>query len=90
MAETDDVRRKRLLFRSWHRGTKETDQVLGSFADKYLAGFSPEQLDAYDRLLDLEDVDLWDWLTGRDDPPPEARSEVLSLLLDFSLTDPAV
>jgi antitoxin CptB len=90
MAETDAVRRKRLLFRSWHRGTKETDQVLGSFADAHLDGFTPEQLDTYDRLLDLEDVDLWDWLTGRGDPPVEVQSDVLRLLLDFRLTDPAV
>jgi antitoxin CptB len=86
-AEELDVLRKRLRFRSWHRGTKETDQLLGGFADRYLAEFSPVQLSTYDRLLDLEDHDLWDWMTGRDVPPAEVDSEVMRLLLAFRLHD---
>ncbi len=79
--------RKRLLFRSRHRGTKETDQLLGGFADRYLAGFGPDELAAYDRVLDLEDADLWDWLTGRGAPPAAVDSDVLRLLLAFRLHD---
>ena len=37
-----DIRRKRLLFRSWHRGTREADLILGSFAEAYLAGFDED------------------------------------------------
>ena len=44
MTDSDDIRRKRLLFRSWHRGTKEADLLLGSFAERHLAAFTPEQV----------------------------------------------
>ena len=44
MTGADDTRRKRLLFRSWHRGTKETDLLLGSFAEQHLAGFTADRL----------------------------------------------
>src|SRR5689334_16095654 len=48
MTEPMDIRRKRLLFRSWHRGTKEADLLLGSFAERHLAAFTPEQVDRYE------------------------------------------
>ena len=60
-----DVRRKRLRFRSWHRGTKEIDLLLGTFADRHLADFSDEQLAAYEALMLESDPDLFEWITGR-------------------------
>src|ERR1700680_2843343 len=66
-----DTRRKRLLFRSWHRGTREADLILGSFAEANLAGFDDGQLDRYEALLNVPDPDLFDWIVGRADPPPE-------------------
>lgn len=83
MTDTPDIRRKRLLFRSWHRGTKEADLLLGSFAERHLADFTPAQLDRYEALLATEDADLWDWIAGREQPPPERDSDVLRLLLAF-------
>jgi antitoxin CptB len=85
---TDDlaIRRKRLLFRSWHRGTRETDLLMGSFAEQHLGGFSAEQLDRYEALLDHDDDLLIDWLIRRVPPPAEAESDVLSLLLAFKYT----
>ncbi len=69
MTETDEVRRKRLVFRSWHRGTKEADLLLGSFAEENVAGFSAEELDAYEALIEENDADLWDWLIGQGSAP---------------------
>jgi antitoxin CptB len=83
MTDTPDIRRKRLLFRSWHRGTKEADLLLGSFAERHLAEFTPVQLDRYEALLAMEDADLWDWIVGREQPAPECDSDVLRLLLAF-------
>ncbi len=80
MGEAPDIRRKRLLFRSWHRGTKETDLLLGSFAERHLAGMSEAQLDRYEALLAENDAALFDWITGRASPPPEHDGEVLRLL----------
>jgi len=84
---TDEIRLKRLLFRSRHRGTKESDLVFGAFANRYLETFSPGQLDAYERLLEQEDADLWDWLVGAAAPPPEHDTDVLGLLRQFRLPE---
>ena len=81
-----DVRRKRLLFRSWHRGTKEADLLLGSFAERHLGEFTPAQVDRYEALLEAEDADLLAWIAGRATPPRERESDVLRLVLAFKYT----
>jgi len=63
--------RKRLLFRSWHRGTREADLILGSFAEANLGRFDEGRLDRYEALLECPDADLFDWITGRTPPPPD-------------------
>jgi antitoxin CptB len=87
LTEPIDIRRKRLRFRSWHRGTREADLVLGRFADRYLPGFDTAQLDAYERLLEQEDPDLWDWLIGATAPPPAHDTDVLRLLQGFRCSE---
>ena len=86
MSLSPDIRRKRLLFRSWHRGTREADLILGSFAEANLAGFDESRLDRYEALLECPDADLFDWITGRTAPPPEHDSDVTRLLLAFRYT----
>ena len=88
MTASSDFRRKRLSFRSWHRGTRESDLILGRFADAHLAGFDDGQLDLYEALLDCADADLFDWITGRASPPPEHDHDVTRLLLSFTNTPP--
>lgn len=78
-----DIRRKRLLFRSWHRGTREADLILGSFAEAHLAGFDAARLEQYEVLLECSDGELFDWISGRSAPPPEYDTEVTRLLLAF-------
>ncbi len=72
-----------MLFRSWHRGTREADLILGSFAEAYLAGFDDRGLDDYEKLLACPDADLFDWITRRTAPPPEYDTDVTRLLLAF-------
>jgi antitoxin CptB len=86
MTGVDDTNRKRLLFRSWHRGTKETDLLLGSFAEQYVAGFTAAQLERYEALLENDDGDLYDWITGRVAVPAERDDEVMRLLRAFKYT----
>lgn len=81
--DPNDRRRERLRFRSWHRGTREMDTLLGRFADANLARFSPEELDAYEELLLCGDPDLFDWITRKTLVPAERGSEVLSDLIAF-------
>jgi antitoxin CptB len=86
VTSSSEIRRKRLLFRSWHRGTRESDLILGRFADSHLAGFDAAQLDRYEGLLDCADADIFDWVSGRAAPSPEHDHDVTRLLLSFSST----
>jgi antitoxin CptB len=88
VTSSSEIRRRRLLFRSWHRGTRESDLILGRFADSHLAGFDEVQLDRYEVLLDCTDADIFDWVSGRTVPPPEHDHDVTRLLVSFSGTPP--
>ena len=67
--ENLDKKRKRLIFRSWHRGMKEMDQIMGSFANDYVPNFSEAELDLYEEVLQNSDPDLYDWICKREDIP---------------------
>ncbi len=66
-----DERRKRLLFRCWHRGTREMDLILGRFADAEIATLQDEELATLERLIELPDPDLYAAITGDVPLPPE-------------------
>jgi antitoxin CptB len=72
-----DPRRRRLLFRATHRGTKEADLMIGGFVSRHIAGFSEAEVAEVEAVLDLPDVDLSDWLSGRREPPPGVRTPML-------------
>jgi len=76
-------KRKRLLFRSWHRGTKEMDQILGSFANQHISHFSEEELVEYEGILDNSDPEMYDWICGRVDVPANKKSPILEKLLNY-------
>lgn len=83
MGETIDVRRKRLRFRSWHRGTRELDLVLGFFANRTLDCMTPDQLDRYEALLAIPDPDLYGWISGATAVPAAFDNDVMKLLQSF-------
>jgi antitoxin CptB len=83
MTEALAIQRRRLRFRSWHRGTREADLILGRFADAHLADFTAEQLDRYGALLEKSDPDIYDWLTGRAPVPADDDTDVFRLLKEF-------
>lgn len=64
MSETREIRLKRLKIRSWRRGTKEMDLLLGPYADEVLPTLDGAALDAYEALLDENDQDLYAWISG--------------------------
>jgi len=78
---TIDERRKKLKFRAWHRGTREMDLILGSFADAHVMGFDSAQLDAFERLLNCPDPDLYDWKCGLAQVDVAENSDVMQLFL---------
>jgi antitoxin CptB len=59
-----DDRRKRLLFRCWHRGTREMDLILGRFADAEIGNLSDDELTQLETLLEEADPDLYAAITG--------------------------
>ena len=74
---TEDVRLKRLRLRSWRRGIREMDLLLGGFADAHLATLTPAELDLYESLLEENDQELYAWTTGRE-TPPERLSDLVA------------
>lgn len=80
---SSEHRRKRLLFRSWHRGTREMDLLLGNFAQRNLETFSDRQLDLFETLLEYADSDIYEWMTGRVPVPPALDNDVIKLLLNY-------
>ncbi len=83
--DTHDVRRRRLLFRSTHRGTFENDLMIGGFVRACVAGLTDTELDALESVMDLPDTDLADWLTGRVPIPPDAETSMLRRMRDFQI-----
>jgi antitoxin CptB len=77
MSDTDETRRRRVLFRAQHRGTKETDIMVGGFVARHIASFTDAELTEVEAVMELLDVDLADWLSGRRAIPPEAESPML-------------
>jgi antitoxin CptB len=77
-----DARLKMLSYRAWRRGIRETDLILGPFADARLASLTPAQLDAFEALLDQPDQDLYAWYKGAPAPAPFER-EIMALIRAF-------
>lgn len=75
----DDTRLKRLKFRAWHRGFREADLILGPFADSHARSMTPDELDAFEALLEENDHDIFGWIVGREPPPPEHRAIIVRL-----------
>ena len=92
MADTHDdsardalaVRRRRIQFRCWHRGTREADLLLGRFADTCVGELDQAGLDQLEELLDQPDPDIWDWVVGRQPVPDAFDNDVTRRLKELS------
>ena len=80
--------RRRLRYRSWHRGTREVDLMLGRFADAHLEGMTSDQLDRFAELLTRPDPDIYDGVAGRAPVPPEHDTDIMALLKRFNRAVP--
>eukprot|EP00013_Stygamoeba_regulata_P000914 CAMPEP_0177628262 /NCGR_PEP_ID=MMETSP0447-20121125/38_1 /TAXON_ID=0 /ORGANISM="Stygamoeba regulata, Strain BSH-02190019" /LENGTH=131 /DNA_ID=CAMNT_0019129499 /DNA_START=148 /DNA_END=543 /DNA_ORIENTATION=+ len=85
---TDEVLRKRLFYQSHKRGMKENDLLLGTFANRVLEQLSREELEGYDLLLQQPDPDVYNWITGKMELPPELRGSFMDKLLAHVNKDP--
>lgn len=57
-------RQRKALYRAWHRGMRETDLILGSFADEEISALDEAELMQFESLLDQPDADILKWVTG--------------------------
>jgi antitoxin CptB len=82
-----DDRRKRLLFRCWHRGTREMDLILGRFADAEIVAMGDDELEELERLIELPDPDLYAALIGDTPLDPEYATALFERIKAFRAVD---
>jgi len=78
-----DERRKKLLFRAWRRGVRETDLIVGRFADAHIEKLDEPALDDFERLIEVPNSDLYAWVSGASDIPSDYDTAVLRQLKTF-------
>jgi antitoxin CptB len=78
-----NVRQRKLLFRCWHRGIREMDLVLGRFADAQLASLSDSEFDEVERWLDVPDQQIFAWVNGMEQVPPDYDTPLFRHLQSF-------
>ena len=85
-AQPLEGRRRRLLFRAQHRGTRENDILIGGFVAARLASFSAVEIGALEAIMELPDPWLADWLTGRAGIPAEHDTPMLRAMREAALS----
>ena len=78
-----DERRRRLLFRSWRRGVREMDLIVGRFADAHIAALDEPALGDFERLIEVPNAELYAWVSGSEAVPQAHDSAVLRQLIAF-------
>ena len=82
-----DVRRRRLRFRAWHRGTREMDLLMGRFVDSELAALPDAEIDELEQLMEAPDRDVYSWLSGELQLPVNYDTSVFRRLRAFHTHD---
>ena len=78
-----DPRRRKILFRAWHRGMRETDLIMGRFADVEIGKLTDAELDVFEQLIEVLDRDLLSWITGEAQVPSNYDTDVFRRLKAF-------
>ncbi len=78
-----DPRRRRTLYRAWHRGIREMDLIMGRFADREIGDLTNTELDDFELLIEVPDRDLFRWITGEDETPSNYDTAVFQRLKRF-------
>ena len=80
-----EISKKKFLYKSSYRGSKEMDLIIGNFAKKFIDLFDKNELHLFSQILDSEDNDLYQWIFGKSETPDHFKNRVFQLLIDFSV-----
>ena len=78
-----DYRRRKVLYRSWHRGMREVDLILGAFADSEIASLSDDELTTYEAFMSESDSDIFKWVMGEKPVPQQHDTVIFSRILSY-------
>ena len=78
-----DQLKKKIIYRSNYRGTKEMDKLLGAFTKKYINQLNQEELIDLEKLLDIDDTSLYNFFNGIDNEIKFDETNVLKLFKNF-------
>ena len=84
--DSDELRRRRIRYRAGHRGIREMDLLLGTYAREHADQLTGDDLTAFERLLDASDHDVLSWISGEAPTPNDYNTPVLDALKAMSLT----
>lgn len=84
-----DARRRRILYRSWHRGTRENDLLMGRFCDAMIGDMSETDVIDFEELIEVEDPDLFGWIASGV-PDPKYDTPVFHRFRQFHLSGEGV
>lgn len=80
------IKQRRLAYRARHRGMREMDYLFSSFVDAHLHSMSEAELDEFEKLLEINDQQIYDWYLGRDVPKKEQQTDLLMSILNHRIT----
>ena len=80
-----DNLKKKILYRSEHRGTKEMDLLLSNFVKKYIDSFDEKELNELESLLNISDEILYKWYLNQDTNTPIPVNSITKKLKEFKL-----
>ena len=78
-----DQLKKKIIYRSNYRGTKEMDKLLGAFTKKYINQLKQDELIDLEKLLDIDDTSLYNFFNGIDNEIKFDETNVLKLFKNF-------
>ena len=78
-----DQLKKKIIYRSNYRGTKEMDKLLGAFTKKYINQLNQDELIDLEKLLDIDDTSLYNFFNGIDNEIKFEETNVLKLFKNF-------
>lgn len=86
--DKDILRRKRLIYRSKQRGWLEVDLLLGTWAVENVMQLSVQEMDEYEKILNMETIDIFNYVNGKDEPPEEINNSMLKRLQEYAMSAP--